>query len=65
MALLVLPAHLEIRERLAQQVPLARWVPVEVLVNEENKVFLGLLASLEPQAKMGNLVGKEKEAPLV
>lgn len=38
---------------------------MEVLVNEENKVFLGLLASLEPLAKMGNLVGKEKEAPLV
>lgn len=65
MALLVLLAHLEIRERLAQQVPLAQWVPVEVLVNEENKVFLGPLASLEPQAKMGNLVAKEKEAPLV
>lgn len=44
---------------------LAQWVPVEVLVNEESKVFLGLLASLEPQAKMGNLVGKEKEDPLV
>lgn len=38
---------------------------MEVLVNEESKVFLGLLASLEPQAKMENLVGKEKEDPLV
>lgn len=45
--------------------PQVQWVPVVVLVNEENKVFLDLLASLELQAKMGNLVGKEKEAHLV
>lgn len=38
---------------------------MEVLVKEENKVFLDPLASLEPQAKMGNLVQEEKEAPLV
>lgn len=65
MVLLVLPAHLEIRERLVQQVPQVQWVPVVVLVNVENKVFLDLLASLELQDKMGNPVEKEKEAHLV
>lgn len=63
--LLVLPAHLEIRERLVQQVPQVQWVPVAVLVNEVNKVSLDLLASLALQAKMVNLVGKEREAHLV
>lgn len=65
LVLLVLLAHLEIRERRVRQEPQAPWVPVVVLVNEENKVFLDLLASLELQAKMENLVGKEKEAHLV
>lgn len=65
MVLLVLLAHLEIRGRLVQLVPQVLWVPVAVRESEENKVSLGLLASLELQARMVNLVGKESEAHLV